>query len=91
MKVGDVTELLRSPRGYQMLKLESSTTSQTMPFEQARQDISARVVTEKRKLEFQKYMEKLRAQAIIEWKNDEIRKAYETGLRQAKVATQTQG
>ena len=28
----------------------------------------------------QKYLKKLREQAIIEWKNDEVRKAYEAGL-----------
>ena len=51
-----------------------------MPFEQAREQISERVFTDKRKDEFQKYLEKLRAQAIIEWKNDEVKKAYEEGL-----------
>ena len=40
-----------------------------MPFEQAREQISDRVFTDKRKAEFEKYLEKLRAQAIIEWKN----------------------
>ena len=45
------------------------TTAQTMPFEQAREQIGERVFTDKRKAEFQKYLEKLRAQAIIEWKN----------------------
>ncbi len=82
MKVGDVTEPLRTPRGYQILKLESSTPTQTMPFEQAREQISDRVFTGKRKEEFEKYLEKLRAQAIIEWKNEDVKKAYEEGLKQ---------
>ena len=50
-----------------------------MPFEQAREQISERVFTDKRKAEFQKYLEKLRAQAIIEWKNHDVKKAYEAG------------
>jgi len=29
-----------------------------------------------------KYLEKLRSQAIIEWKNDDIRKLYEQALAQ---------
>ena len=29
----------------------------------------------------QKYLDKLRAQAIIEWKNDEVKKAYEKRRR----------
>jgi peptidyl-prolyl cis-trans isomerase SurA len=68
MKVGGVSEVVRTPRGYQLLKLESSTPVETLPFDQAREQISERVFTDKRKGEFQKYLDKLRAQAIIEWK-----------------------
>jgi peptidyl-prolyl cis-trans isomerase SurA len=82
LKVGGVTEVMRTPRGYQLLKLESSTPTETLPFEQAREQISDRVFTDKRKQEFQKYLEKLRSQAIIEWKNQDVRKAYEEGLAQ---------
>jgi parvulin-like peptidyl-prolyl isomerase len=85
MKAGDITEVLRSPKGYQILKLESITPAETVPFEQAREDISNRVFTDKRKQEFDKYLEKLRAEAIIDWKNAEIKKAYELGLQQVKA------
>ncbi len=87
MKVGDVTPPLRdSKRGYQLLKLESRSDTQVMPFEEAREKISERVFTDKRKAEYQKYLEKLRAQAIIEWKNPEIKKAFDEGLRQQQAA-----
>ena len=86
MKQGEITAPLRGPKGYQLLKLESSSTAQTTPFEQAREDISNRVFTDKRKVEFEKYMEKLRTEAIIEWKNAELKKAYDLGLQQAKTA-----
>jgi peptidyl-prolyl cis-trans isomerase SurA len=86
MKVGGVSELVRAPRGYQVLKLESSTPVETMPFDQARDQISERVFTDKRKGEFQKYLDKLRTQAIIEWKNQEIKKAFEQGLKQQASA-----
>jgi peptidyl-prolyl cis-trans isomerase SurA len=81
MKPGDVTPATRMVRGYQIYKLEALTAAQTMPFEQAREQISERVFTDKRKAEFQKYLEKLRAQAIIEWKNPDVRKAFEAGLK----------
>ena len=29
-----------------------------------------------------KYLEKLRSQAIIEWKNTDVKKAYDEGVRQ---------
>jgi peptidyl-prolyl cis-trans isomerase SurA len=86
LKAGDVTEVLRTARGYQLLKVESSSPKQTLPFEQAREQISDRVFTGKRKEQLQKYLEKMRAQAIIEWKNDDIKRAYEEGLKQLTVA-----
>ena len=81
MKAGDVGELVRTSRGYQILKLESITATQTLPLDQAREQISERVFTDKRKAEFQKYLQKLRAQAIIEWKNEDVRKAFEAGVK----------
>jgi parvulin-like peptidyl-prolyl isomerase len=87
MKVGDLSPVVRTSRGYQILKLDSSTATATMPFEQARQQISDRVVTGKRSEEFGKYLIKLRSQAIIEWKNDDVKKAFELGVaQQAKTA-----
>jgi peptidyl-prolyl cis-trans isomerase SurA len=86
MKVGGVSEVVRTSRGYQLLKLETSTPVETMAFDQAREQISERVFTDKRKGEFQKYLDKLRTQAIIEWKNQEIKKAFEQGLKQQAAA-----
>jgi peptidyl-prolyl cis-trans isomerase SurA len=81
MKPGDVTSVTRMGRGYQIYKLEALTTAQTMPFEQAREQISERVFTDKRKVEWQKYLEKMRAQAIIEWKNPDVKKAFDAGVK----------
>jgi len=86
MKPGDVSELIRTPRGYQILKLETMSPAQTMTLEQAREQISERVFTDKRKAEFQKYVEKLRGQAIIEWKNADVRKAFEEGMKKQTAA-----
>ena len=84
MKVGNVSEILRTPRGYQILKLESSTPAETMSFEQAREDIGNRVFTDKQLDEFDKFMGRLRAEAIIEWKHAELEKAYQRGLERVK-------
>src|SRR5262249_17057727 len=75
LKVGGVSEVIRAARCFQLFKLESSTPTETMPFDQAREQISERVFTDKRKAEYQKYLEKLRGQAIIEWKNQDIKRA----------------
>jgi peptidyl-prolyl cis-trans isomerase SurA len=87
MKIGEVSQPLRTTRGYQILKLETSSARQTLAFDQAREQIAAHVIDDKRKREFFKYLDKLRAQAILDWKNEEIRKAYLEGLkRQAAEA-----
>jgi peptidyl-prolyl cis-trans isomerase SurA len=82
MKAGDVSEPVRTARGYQLLKLETITPTNTMPLDKAREQISERVFTDKRKAEYLKYLQKLRAQAIIEWKNEDVKKAFEEGMRQ---------
>jgi peptidyl-prolyl cis-trans isomerase SurA len=89
MKSGDITEVVRTARGYQFFKVESLAASQKMPFEQAREQISDRVFTGKRKEEYDKYLARLRTQAIIDWKNADVKKAYEEGLvEQAKPPSQ---
>jgi peptidyl-prolyl cis-trans isomerase SurA len=85
MKPGDLTEVLRTTRGYQILKLESKTDETVKSFEAARTEIGDRVADEKRRGEMQKYIEKLRAQAIVSWKNDELKKAYEQALADRKA------
>jgi peptidyl-prolyl cis-trans isomerase SurA len=82
MKVGDVSQPVRTARGYQLLKLETITPTNTMPLDKAREQISERVFTDKRKAEYLKYLQKLRAQAIIEWKNEDVKKAFEEGMKQ---------
>jgi parvulin-like peptidyl-prolyl isomerase len=91
MKAGDVTPVVRIPNGYEILKLESSIEATTLPFDQAKKQIADKLGIERQGTEMQKYLNKLRTQAIIEWKNDEIRKAYEAGLAEQEKAAQKQG
>jgi peptidyl-prolyl cis-trans isomerase SurA len=88
LKAGEMTQVIRTQRGYQILRLESSTPTKVLTFDQARDQISERVFTDKRRDEFQKYLVKLRAQAIIDWRNADVKKAYDEGLAlQAKAST----
>jgi peptidyl-prolyl cis-trans isomerase SurA len=81
MKAGEISEPVRTARGYQLLKLEAITATNTLPLDKAREQISERVFTDKRKAEFQKYLQKLRSQAIIEWKNDDVKRAFDEGMK----------
>ena len=87
MKVGDITEPLRTPTGYQILKLDARSETETASFEQVRDQIGDKVFNDKRKGEFESYMEKLRAQAIIDWKNKDLKQAYDQGLAQLRAGT----
>ncbi len=80
MKVGDITEVIRTTRGYQILKLEARTDTQIRTFEEAREDIGNKVGEEKILGERLKYLDKLRTQATITFRNDELKKAYEQAL-----------
>ncbi|MGE0704693.1 MAG: peptidyl-prolyl cis-trans isomerase [Vicinamibacterales bacterium] len=80
MNVGDISEPIRTPRGYQVLKLESSSPQQTLPFPEAQQQISDRVFTDKRQAELRRYLSTLRSEAVIDWKSAELERAFKQGL-----------
>ena len=77
MKPGDVTEPLRTTRGYQIFKLETLKGAELQPFDSVRDLISDKVAAARTQTEMRRFLSRLRAQALIEWKNDELRKAYE--------------
>jgi peptidyl-prolyl cis-trans isomerase SurA len=85
MKPGDVSDLLRTPRGYQILKLESATTAETQTFEQVREEVGNRVFAAKRQEELLKFLDRLRSEAIIEWKVPELKAQYDRGLAQLRT------
>lgn len=84
LKVGALTEPIRTARGYQILKLESRTDTRIRTFDDARGDISNKVGGDKMAAERLKYLEKLRGQATITWRNEELRKAYEQALAERR-------
>jgi peptidyl-prolyl cis-trans isomerase SurA len=90
LKPGDLTPVLRTTRGFQLIKIETMETATVKSFEASRDDIADRIANEKRRGEFSKFLENLRSQAIIDWKNEEMKKAWELGLKQT-AAQASQG
>jgi peptidyl-prolyl cis-trans isomerase SurA len=88
MKPGDVTPLVRVPNGIEILKLESTIEGTTIPFDQARGQIAQRLGQQRQGAAMQKYLKRLRSTAIIEWKNDEIKKAYDAGVAAEPTAAE---
>jgi peptidyl-prolyl cis-trans isomerase SurA len=76
LKPGGVTDVFRTPTGYALIQIESSTEPVIKTFEAARDDIAQKVYDGKRSVEFAKYLTRIRGDAIIEWKNDEMRKLW---------------
>jgi len=86
MKPGDVSQPVRSAKGFQIFKLEKATTPTVQPFESVRDLVAEKVYGARQQTEVKKFLGRLRSQAIIVWKNDELRKAYEEELRHADTA-----
>jgi parvulin-like peptidyl-prolyl isomerase len=81
MKVGEVAEPVRTARGYQIFKLETQSQTVIQPLSAVRNQVSDKVFREKSKPELTKYLKRLREQAIIEWKNDDLKKLYEDQIK----------
>jgi peptidyl-prolyl cis-trans isomerase SurA len=77
MKPGEVTPPIRTARGFQILKLETLKESSLQSFEGVRDLVAERVHGERQRQEVRKFLNRVRGQAIIEWKNAELKKAYE--------------
>ena len=86
LKPGDTAEPVRSSRGYQVFKLESKSQTVILPLEQVRNQVADRVFREKGKPELERYLKRLREQAIIEWKNDEMKRLYEQHVAKLEAA-----
>lgn len=82
MKPGEVSEPIRTPRGYQVVKLETASSPTPSPYEEVRDLIADKVTEQKSLVERRKLLDRLRLQAIIEWKNDDLKKLYEQFIAQ---------
>ncbi len=77
MKPGEVTQPARTARGFQVLKLESMKTAATQSFESVRDLVADRVHGACQQAEVRKFLARIRSQALIEWKNADLKKLYE--------------
>ena len=59
------------------MMLEDRTNDLVQPFNEVREEISNNVFNDRRTEEYFDYLESLRAEAVIEWKNEELRQLYD--------------
>jgi peptidyl-prolyl cis-trans isomerase C len=77
MKPGEITQPIRTAKGYQIFKLETVKPQALQPFESVRDLIADKVAGARTQVEMRKFLSRLRTQAIIEWKNEDLKKTYE--------------
>lgn len=89
VEVGDVTEPIRTPLGYQVLRLEARTDPQPRPFEEVQDRISENVFNDRRLAEYGRYLNRLRSEADFEWRSERLREAFEAyeQVRAARLAS----
>ena len=90
LKVGEMTRVLRTARGYQIIKLETVTPIKVKTLDEARAEIADKIAAQKQRGQMREYLQQLRAQAIIDWKNEEVKKAFEVGVKQQAEGAPTQ-
>jgi parvulin-like peptidyl-prolyl isomerase len=78
LKPGEISEPLKLRAGYQIFRLESRSAAEPQPFDQVRNEIAQKIYESRLDVESAKLVEKLRKQALIEWKDDTYKKMYET-------------
>ena len=84
LKPGEITEPIRVQKGYTLFKLESRTEAVPESFGKVRDQITGKIYESRMEGETKKFLEKLRTQALIEWKDDGYKQMYEKG-RTAKT------
>lgn len=80
MKPGEITAPIRTNRGVQILKLETIRPASTQPFESVRDLVADKVHDARQQTEVRRFLARMRGQALIEWKNDELKKMYEKAV-----------
>jgi peptidyl-prolyl cis-trans isomerase SurA len=86
MKPGDLSDAIRTARGYQLFKLESVTPASVKPFDVVRDDINQKIFQSRLDGETRKLLTTLRNQALIEWEDDGYRQMYEKRLSERLAA-----
>lgn len=77
MKPGEITKPIRTNRGVQILRLETIKPASIQPFEAVRDLVADKVHDARQQTEVRKFLARMRGQALIEWKNDELKKMYD--------------
>ena len=74
-----------------LFKLESRTEATPEPFDKVRDAITAKIYESRMDGENEKFLERLRTQALIEWKDDSYKQMYEKARAAKTTGAGTSG
>jgi parvulin-like peptidyl-prolyl isomerase len=83
LRPGEISEPVQLGRGYQIFKLEAREATILQPFDKVRDKIELAIRDERLEGEMKKLRARLRAQAVIEWKDANLKTLYERQLSTA--------
>jgi parvulin-like peptidyl-prolyl isomerase len=87
LKPGEISEPIPLARGFQILKLETREEAVQQPFDKVRDQIEIAIRNERLDGEMTKLRLRLRTGAVIEWKDDNLRRIYEKRVGERLAAT----
>ena len=87
MEVGELSPAIRTAAGYQMFELVEFTESQPRAFGEVRDQIGNSVFSERRVAEYLSYLDGLREEADIVWRDEQAQSAFDsfTGQRATRI------
>jgi peptidyl-prolyl cis-trans isomerase SurA len=84
LKPGELAPLITSTRGFQIIRLEERAEPALQPFDAVRTRVESAIREIRILDEQERLLYRLRAQAVIEWKDPELQRMYETRVPSAK-------
>ena len=76
LETDEISQPIRTPAGYHILQLVERTEPTPLPFEEVRDAIGNSVFSERRVKEYRSYIDRLRSEAVIEWKDPQVEEVY---------------
>ena len=76
LETEEISQPIRTPAGYHILQLVERTEPTPLPFEEVRDAIGNSVFSERRVAEYRNYIDRLRNEAVIEWKDAQLEEAF---------------
>lgn len=66
LKAGDITDVIRTDRGFHIFKILEKETAQTIPYEEVKEQVKEMIFSERSDMAYRQWLKRLRDQAYVE-------------------------